>query len=981
MSPHAGPRALSDDSKIAPDSPMQQSSPTIQSTSLNHQVSPPSSPFADADVYRHSQSQPSTPQAPIAGDWFFGIEEPEQIRAVINRYMETLGLTFIRRKGQRCPVEFVGQVKRSRLRARDPDSSPYKSQSPPLPLDRPHRFRAFRVDRNARASSPSLASSVSFLPIHKSFSADNLRGSDHKLNRPRPPALDPLHHMRSNASPDVHTPSLLKRNPNKPKSQPTEIQTLDIVSIYQRDLVPLGGTMTQIREETLLTTWDVAEAMPLSIVRLTNQKQLINKLDQLVVPDEEPSFLFCRPVFMHEAEFTFSLGTKPHEIIYSSPLAHCIYHQYQQLGLDSNVTNITEQLGADECGLAMPSDEDHGPDDECGGSESESEGEELDIEVEVEIEDDEYDEAFGPAQHAALIESSATPKGKRWAALYGGRDSAFFSQASALRAKPNAARRLSSPSDPLSASSCDSLLDIFCPQAALIDCGFEFASSGDDNELEWGDDDEDEAGSEGSDEEEDENEDECKYDEDEEKKDEAVRQADDSEEKREQPALKSPFSRYALKYGLSQSQSQPQPQAPAPSTIYYEDCVFEFGPMEGDEEQNVNEEEWSDEDEDEDEGESEEEDDFEDEDEDEDAPGEAIQEEGGQNQAHSDSEGETCHSDGEGETCHSDGEEEVQNSGNEDDDESGSEEPGNEVEDDDSALHFNSNEDDSRFREAKTSSLSEDDDEKLQVERKDHSLTSSADEAKSETETLASEQKREEPGQQQDEQREQPLMQTEPREQEEQESSLLPLPLPLSLSTIFTQTPTLTINRELCAKCGKAVYAAEEVSILAAKFHSACFRCSHLSCNLPLTLKDFVSHHGKPYCKKHVPGQVLAPIPVKSSSPTSLYPSRQPLPAQRSSLSSSAPPSNCAHQRVISSTQSPSTTYCRFTHVSYRISHPRHHRHQNQVHPKADSLSPSSSFPSFVAPVHKIPSPWVSGHGSLSHSNNQSMPAPIPLAR
>jgi hypothetical protein len=64
--------------------------------------------------------------------------------------------------------------------------------------------------------------------------------------------------------------------------------------------------------------------------------------------------------------------------------------------------------------------------------------------------------------------------------------------------------------------------------------------------------------------------------------------------------------------------------------------------------------------------------------------------------------------------------------------------------------------------------------------------------------------------------------------------------------------PAAATTTELCAKCGKAVYAAERLSpVSGLVWHAACFRCDQCSCKLTIQSSELGDEGGVPLCKAH----------------------------------------------------------------------------------------------------------------------------------
>eukprot|EP00250_Pteridium_aquilinum_P001036 c11223_g2_i1 orf=38-601(-) len=56
-------------------------------------------------------------------------------------------------------------------------------------------------------------------------------------------------------------------------------------------------------------------------------------------------------------------------------------------------------------------------------------------------------------------------------------------------------------------------------------------------------------------------------------------------------------------------------------------------------------------------------------------------------------------------------------------------------------------------------------------------------------------------------------------------------------------------TQQKCKACDKTVYVINQLTADGVAYHQACFRCSH--CKRTLTLSDYSSFEGVPYCKPH----------------------------------------------------------------------------------------------------------------------------------
>jgi len=91
--------------------------------------------------------------------------------------------------------------------------------------------------------------------------------------------------------------------------------TLDHVSIYQRDLVPLGTTLPAVRDVWLLTSWDVEEGLPLRFFEI-NKDSLLEFWQSRAIG--EHSYLYCRPVYNTKHQWDFAVSPQETPITYTS---------------------------------------------------------------------------------------------------------------------------------------------------------------------------------------------------------------------------------------------------------------------------------------------------------------------------------------------------------------------------------------------------------------------------------------------------------------------------------------------------------------------------------------------------------------------------------------------------------------------------------------------------------------------------------------
>eukprot|EP00808_Paulinella_micropora_P019076 g45832.t1 len=89
----------------------------------------------------------------------------------------------------------------------------------------------------------------------------------------------------------------------------------------------------------------------------------------------------------------------------------------------------------------------------------------------------------------------------------------------------------------------------------------------------------------------------------------------------------------------------------------------------------------------------------------------------------------------------------------------------------------------------------------------------------------------------------------------------IPLILPNLLKALTThpkqqealRTYHQYIMSRKCPKCGKMVYANEQMQGAGQTWHLKCFKCMHEGCNASLTQKTVQPHKGKIYCQNHIP--------------------------------------------------------------------------------------------------------------------------------
>lgn len=93
--------------------------------------------------------------------------------------------------------------------------------------------------------------------------------------------------------------------------------TLDQVSIYKRELLPLGMALPAIRDVWLLTSWDAEEGLPLRFFEISKDS-LIEFWQSKAIG--EHSNLYCRPVYHTKHGWDFGVSHDDTPITYASTL-------------------------------------------------------------------------------------------------------------------------------------------------------------------------------------------------------------------------------------------------------------------------------------------------------------------------------------------------------------------------------------------------------------------------------------------------------------------------------------------------------------------------------------------------------------------------------------------------------------------------------------------------------------------------------------
>lgn len=117
--------------------------------------------------------------------------------------------------------------------------------------------------------------------------------------------------------------------------------TLDQVSIYKRELMPLGMTLPAVRDVWMLTSWDIEEGLPLRCFEI-NKDSLLGMFLLLCcnrmltfVPEfwqsraiGEHSYLYCRPVYNTKQAWEFAVSPQDTPITYTSSLPSPAFTMY-----------------------------------------------------------------------------------------------------------------------------------------------------------------------------------------------------------------------------------------------------------------------------------------------------------------------------------------------------------------------------------------------------------------------------------------------------------------------------------------------------------------------------------------------------------------------------------------------------------------------------------------------------------------------------
>lgn len=187
-----------------------------------------------------SGSLPSPPPCPL--DLWFGVEDSVHARCVLNEYAAKLKLYTQQLPGHRQPLEFIGRVRRDRL-----------------DVAKLHRMVDARNHPRQRYSSSAAAGA---LPCSASIF---LRKNNSLASPAAVAAISP------GSSPcfklglgSFDAPP----NPLDSLPAPGSFATLDLVSVYSRDTLPLGQAFPLIRHEWVCSTWNAEDGVAECIVPL-----------------------------------------------------------------------------------------------------------------------------------------------------------------------------------------------------------------------------------------------------------------------------------------------------------------------------------------------------------------------------------------------------------------------------------------------------------------------------------------------------------------------------------------------------------------------------------------------------------------------------------------------------------------------------------------------------------------------------------------
>jgi len=93
--------------------------------------------------------------------------------------------------------------------------------------------------------------------------------------------------------------------------------TLDQVSVYLRDVKPLGISLPFRRNVWLLTSWDIEEGIPLRSFEISKDSLLAFWQSR---SHGEYSYLFCRPIYHTKCDWKFEATPIDTPVVYDSPL-------------------------------------------------------------------------------------------------------------------------------------------------------------------------------------------------------------------------------------------------------------------------------------------------------------------------------------------------------------------------------------------------------------------------------------------------------------------------------------------------------------------------------------------------------------------------------------------------------------------------------------------------------------------------------------
>lgn len=196
----------------------------------------------------------AVPPSPIS--LWFGCEETWHARAVLATYASTLSVCTHRVLHSRAPLEFIGRVKRQQI-----DVAKLHR------LIEQHREKESKAQRRHGRQVRGAMSSLGRSP-HQSFGVSPASSPPSSL----PAALG-------------GTP--LSSSPLRDLPPLGSFATLDIVSIYSRDTLPLGLVFPVIRHEWIATVWNTNDGVPESVTRIRTQYEHEEEEDEDDAEEDE----------------------------------------------------------------------------------------------------------------------------------------------------------------------------------------------------------------------------------------------------------------------------------------------------------------------------------------------------------------------------------------------------------------------------------------------------------------------------------------------------------------------------------------------------------------------------------------------------------------------------------------------------------------------------------------------------------------------